>query len=82
MEEKFAEACVAEHITGLRCSNGMEYKNTEFIIRPFSESSFLVRQKSMVKGKPPSKQFVIIPSRVVEAIYMEDCDHAKADAES
>ena len=79
-----------QHITGIVCSNGTRYSNLDYIIQPFSQSSFLVRQKGRVikqldgseVQEPPSKEFAIIPTRVVDAIFMEDCPHAEADAKS
>lgn len=78
-----------QHITAIVCSNGTRYSSLDYIIQPFSQNSFLVRQKDRriahsdgtETQEHPSKEFVIIPTRVVDAIFMEDCQHAKANAE-
>lgn len=52
-------------ITAIRCNDGEQYLEQDYIIEPFSQSSFMVR------GRQAGNGFQIIPSRCVDRIFME-----------
>ena len=58
---------VQGRITGIRCSDGESYLSDGYIIQPFGPSSFYVRALD-------SKEFMIIPTRCIDRIYMDEGD--------
>lgn len=60
----------AGKIVQLRTNDGETFDQSIYEIQPFSQSSFLVRVHK------DSKRFLILPTRVVDRIWMEEADDA------
>lgn len=65
-KEVAPETKIYGKIVELVCSNGEKFKHLDYEIRPFSASSFYVKRIG------DEKQFVIVPTRCVDRIWMEE----------